>query len=78
MPEYSTAHQSLENLVRENPLQYARGGSAQIVRGVISAAAGVALAAGTLYAIADQHDALRGYTDSIGQFVDNLIPGDTS
>lgn len=78
MTEYLTAHQSLEVLVREKPVRYARGGSAQIARGVISEAAGAALAAGTLYAIADQHEALRGATDSIGKFVDNLIPGDAS
>ena len=78
MVEYLTAHQSLEVLVHEKPVRYARGGSAQIVRGVISTAVGATLAAGTLYAIAGQHEVLKGATDSIGQFVDNLIPGDIS
>ncbi len=78
MVEYLTAHQSLEVLVREKPLPYVRGGIAQLGRGVISESVGLGLAAGTLYAIADQHEALRGATDSIGQFVDNLIPGDAS
>lgn len=78
MTEYLTAHQSLEVLVSEKPVRYVLGGSAQIARGVISESTGAALAAGTLYAIVDQHEALRGATDSIGQFVDNLIPGDSS
>lgn len=78
MVEYLTAHESLERLVDEKPVRFIRGGSAQIARGVISEIVGLSLAAGTLYAVADQHEIFRGVTDSIGGFIDDKIPGDTS
>ena len=78
MTEFLTAHQSLEVLVREKPTRYVRGGIAQIVRGAASAAVGASLTAVTLYALADQHEIFAGITDPIGEFVDNIIPGDTS
>lgn len=78
MTEYLTAHESLEVLVNESPVRFVRGGIAQITRGVISEIVGLSLAAGTLYAVADQHEIFRSVTDSIGGFIDDKIPGDTS
>lgn len=75
MTEYLTAHESLEVLVQEKPVRFVRGGIAQIARGVLDTAGGLGLAAGTLYAVADQHAVFSGLTDSIGQSADNLIPG---
>lgn len=74
---YKTARQSLDMLVNDNPVSYVRGGSIQIVRGALATIGGIGLAAGTLFAVADQHDSFKGVTDSISQLVDWVIPGDT-